>query len=67
MALKYAKRFPTERSHFEPYSNSLYFVGLSSMESLTTASETLLQFRQLTDETVVTCQDVNELKHGGMT
>jgi len=37
------------------------------MESLTTASETLSQFRQLTDGMVVICQDVNELKRGGTT
>jgi len=37
------------------------------MESLTTASETLFKFRQLTDGMVLICQDVNELKRGGMT
>jgi len=37
------------------------------MESLTTASETLSQLRQLTDGMVVICQDVNKLKRGGMT
>ena len=37
------------------------------MESLTTASETLSQFRKLTNGMALICQDVNELKHGGMT
>jgi len=37
------------------------------MESLTTASESLSRFRQLTDGMTVICQDVNKLKHGGTT
>ena len=37
------------------------------MESLTTVSETLSQFKQLTDGMAVICQDVNKLKCGGTT
>ena len=60
-------KYPTEWSHFELYSSSLKFVGSSSMESLSTVSETLSQFRQLADGMTVICQDVNELKCEGTT